>query len=160
PDRVGPRGARRAPRRRRAPGPRHARPLDRRQLPARRRRGRGAPRPRRRARPPPLRARPGAARAARLRPPLAPRPRPRPAAASAAAPHVAPWLADHDGGVREEAVRFVQHFAIGGHGARLAEIVADTEHGDAPRIAALETLTSLHEDARLRAAIEVALADE
>src|SRR5262249_36698800 len=76
------------------------------------------------------------------------------------APHVAPWLADHDGGVREEAVRFVQHFAIGGHGARLAEIVADTEHGDAPRIAALETLTSLHEDARLRAAIEVALADE
>ena len=87
-------------------------------------------------------------------------PRKEAVAASAAAPHVAAWLADDSEGVREAAVRFVQHFEIQGHGARLAEIVADDQHGDAPRLAALEALASLHEDARLRSAVEVALADD
>jgi quinoprotein glucose dehydrogenase len=82
-----------------------------------------------------------------------------PVAAAAVAPRVGRWLEDRDGEVREAAVRFVQHFELPGHGAELAEVVADPTHGDAPRIAALETLTTLH-DEHLRGSIEVALVDD
>jgi quinoprotein glucose dehydrogenase len=82
-----------------------------------------------------------------------------PAAANAVKPFLDAWLADKADVVCEAAARFVESFTLAGHGEALARLVGDVKRGDHARIAALESLTTLH-DERLRVSIEQAIGDD